>query len=165
MYNSPPPWIIIKKYGKWQKISAIEQTFQPHTCSNSQGARVFGFINFMHFDFAMYKNPKLCCFSFLFLHFKQVFCSKSRYQYKCHIFIYLGPQSHNIKKTLKPYRSPICMVSDFETFFWHIWTGFQYSCWFKTETSKKNLLLSFGFVMISRCLVGLLKLLHNTKRI
>ena len=57
---------------------------------------------------------------FFFLHFKQVFCSKSRYQYKCHIFIYLGPQSHNIKKTLKPYRSPICMVSDFETFLTHM---------------------------------------------
>jgi len=41
-------------------------TFQSHNCFNSQGAKVLGFINFMHFNFEMYKNPKLCCFSFSF---------------------------------------------------------------------------------------------------
>ena len=81
-------------------LSAIEfspeQTRQAHNCCNSQKghARVLGFIIFLHFDFEMYKNPKLCFF-FPFLYFKQVFCSRSRYQYKCHIFIYLGPQVTN----------------------------------------------------------------------
>jgi len=92
--------------------------------------------------------------------FKQVFCSKKQIPVQIWYVIYFGQTSHNIQKTHKLTQEFVWYLT--LKLFWHWWTGFHYR-WLKTETSKKNLLLSFGFVMISICFVGLLKLLHNIK--
>ena len=99
-----------------KKISAIEQTFQPHTCSNSQGARVFGFYQFHAFWFCNVQKSKIMLFLFSFSSFQTSILLKKQIPVQMSYLYLFWPQSHNIKKTLKPYLSSICMVSDFETF-------------------------------------------------